>query len=645
MVQRLHTIFQKERNILLLILLLALINGLLYVFIVPPWQHYDEPNHFEYVWLLTDRNERPEIGDYDSGMRQAVVRSMAEHGFFRGMAAKPDLISDKPWIGTYSQLNKPVLYYFLASVPLRILSTEDVTIQLYAARLVSLALFLVTILAGWGVVVEITPEKHPLRFLVPLTMALLPAFVDLMTSVNNDVGAIAAFSIFLWGCVRLIRRGPSIWILLWVFGATGLSLFTKRTVFIALPLLGIALLFAILRGKLRKVAWGLMVISGIVGILAIFTWGDAALWYRDTLQNFPTRTSLPESPEGEAVFQLSIRPEDAAVELVQIIPIDISSELSGKPLTLGAWIWASEPIEINTVQLRSYHSRENFGEKIAVDETPRFYALTFTPAGNTARSWVLLEPGKHLTVDSPVEVYYDGIVLAQGEFPVDIAPQFTEDGSSGTWGGIPFDNLLRNGSAESSWFYLRPWADALGSKVFSDYQGQESFSLTIYTLVDWSSAGWYYRTALESIFRTFWAKFAWGHVSLMGSKPYSRILLPLTILAFIGVGLAFWQRRYRLRNLPWDALFFLGLTCLLVWGITFIRGSTYLLTRIYMPVARYTCPVIIPTMMILSTGWFTILATLERWLRVPGWVKYMIYVGFFLALNAYSLLSIVRFYG
>jgi hypothetical protein len=31
----------------------GLINGLLHTFMVPPWQHYDEPGNFEYAW--TDR--------------------------------------------------------------------------------------------------------------------------------------------------------------------------------------------------------------------------------------------------------------------------------------------------------------------------------------------------------------------------------------------------------------------------------------------------------------------------------------------------------------------------------------------------------------------------------------------------------------
>ncbi|HEY80691.1 MAG TPA: hypothetical protein G4O05_06380, partial [Caldilineae bacterium] len=51
-----------------LILLLALLNGLLYLFLVPPWQHYDEPGHFEYAWLIADRGRLPQAGDYDPAM-------------------------------------------------------------------------------------------------------------------------------------------------------------------------------------------------------------------------------------------------------------------------------------------------------------------------------------------------------------------------------------------------------------------------------------------------------------------------------------------------------------------------------------------------------------------------------------------------
>jgi len=42
---------------------------------------------------------------------------------------------------------------------------------------------------------------------VPLTLASLPGFADLLSSVNNDVGAVAFVSLVLWGSLRLIQRG------------------------------------------------------------------------------------------------------------------------------------------------------------------------------------------------------------------------------------------------------------------------------------------------------------------------------------------------------------------------------------------------------------------------------------------------------
>jgi len=44
------------------ILVLALANGLLYLVLVPPWQHYDEPTHFEYAWLRLWCINRPLLG-------------------------------------------------------------------------------------------------------------------------------------------------------------------------------------------------------------------------------------------------------------------------------------------------------------------------------------------------------------------------------------------------------------------------------------------------------------------------------------------------------------------------------------------------------------------------------------------------------
>ncbi|MCI0520644.1 MAG: hypothetical protein L0Z70_10380, partial [Chloroflexi bacterium] len=131
---------KKDRWFLAAILLAALAHGLIYLSLVPPWQHYDEPNHFEYAWLIAHRNQIPEAGDYDQEMRRETARSMIVHGFFRDMDFLPDLAAtDEPiYIGTYSQVSTPPFYYLLVSVPLRMAAGMDITSQLYVGRGVSL---------------------------------------------------------------------------------------------------------------------------------------------------------------------------------------------------------------------------------------------------------------------------------------------------------------------------------------------------------------------------------------------------------------------------------------------------------------------------------------------------------------------------
>src|SRR5215211_3224079 len=73
----------NERLVGRLLLLIALAQGLLYLALMPPWQHYDEPTHFEYAWLIANREQLPRYPDTDPVMRREVAASMLEHGFFR----------------------------------------------------------------------------------------------------------------------------------------------------------------------------------------------------------------------------------------------------------------------------------------------------------------------------------------------------------------------------------------------------------------------------------------------------------------------------------------------------------------------------------------------------------------------------------
>ena len=248
---------QRERAVAAAIVLLAMLHGLLYVFVVPPWQHYDEPTHFEYAWLIANTGEIPEEDGFDWEMRAELVRSMVAYDFYRGVAAPdPDALDpSRPPAGLrFPQLDDPPLYYLLVSVPVGLLQSSDLAGQLIGGRMVSVLLLGITVLCGWGVVRTITPKGSHFRLFLPLTMAMLPGFVELMTAVNNDVGATAMFSLFLWGSVRVIRRGVDPLNLAWVLVTALGAVFMKSTAYLAVPLAIVALVLGILPGALRRVA-------------------------------------------------------------------------------------------------------------------------------------------------------------------------------------------------------------------------------------------------------------------------------------------------------------------------------------------------------------------------------------------------------
>lgn len=632
------------------VLALGLLVGLIYAFTVPPWQHYDEPNHFEYAWLVASRGSIPQPGDFDPQMRRAVAESMIDHGFFTPLGFLPDLNAPNGeiWIGQYPQTGDPPLYYLWAALPLKLLQgSGDVTAQLYAARLASLVLYLLTLVAACGITGELAPPGHPLRFLLPLSLILMPAFVDLMTAVNNDVAAVAVFSWFLWGATRLIQRGLNWLDFFWSLAFALLGLFTRQTAYFAILLLPLAVVIAWYR-RVRPIWKGVAWVAGgvllLAAVLSVFSWGDAALWYRDASQLAPIRVSSPQAPMADYAFRLESASGEAPGRLVQILPVEQARQLAGKQVTLGAWMWASRPIEARSPELYVYAKGKGYRRPVSLTTQPQFFAFTTRLGRDTVRSWVILEPvpGKQ---DSPLEIYFDGLVLAEGAFPVDQAPIFESHSSTvGIWGGLQFTNLLRNASAEVSGPIVRNWADRLGER-FLPGASFDSLSLTLYSLLDRPAAGWYYLNTFKNLGRTFWAVFGWNGVYLLGSNPY-RPLAWITGIGLAGAVLAAWCLRKRL---PWEVIFLFAVALLLVWGFAMLRGSNYIFLRTgFYPAARYVYPAVIPAMLAFVGGWVFLLdQTLGRWLRKvnphrSSWLTYSPMILFLFGLNVYSLISMAQ---
>jgi len=296
-------------------------------------------------------------------------------------------------------------------------------------------------------------------------------------------------------------------------------------------------------------------------------------------------------------------------------------------------------------------------ENIDVGKEPRFFALQATLADTNPRIWISLTKTKSLSYED-VQIFYDGFVLVEGRRPLGEKPIFNAtDGSHGFWGGEPFTNLIRNGSAEKAGLRFRPWLDDLGS-IFLGDNTRPSLILTY--LYDWSNAGFMYKVTIPHLFRTFWAKFGWGHVPLIGDHPY-RYLAAVTLVLLGGTSYGGVRKR---RVLPWDVLLILWIAIFAVWFPIFVRGAIFLaLPHIYFPVARYALPVIIPMALVFSFGWLEVSRLLiQFWhkLAVIGdkagersqalrlvslqELQIVVYLFLFLILDIVSIISIARFY-
>ena len=334
------------------ILLLALLNGLLYLLLIPPWWHYDEPGQFEYAWLIANRASWPKQGEHDETMRREMAGSMQRFGWYTLRNYNPDFSSSAPiWIGAAQTGGQPA-YYFVISLPLRLVRGADMTLQYDLARLTSLLMYLLTILVIWKAMGELVGEGHALQWIVTTFIALLPSFTDTMTSVNDDVGAILISCIFLWLNLRMVKRGFSlVRLLVWIATLT-LCYFTKNTTWFAILVAPFVLFLSFLRGRSTRLIWAATAILVLTAALITFEGGGAASWFQNRTQTPPLRLETPHAVLGRHAFQIDYSGGRKPQQTGQFLSEDLVRTLRGKTVTLGVWGWADETIQAKAPALR-----------------------------------------------------------------------------------------------------------------------------------------------------------------------------------------------------------------------------------------------------------------------------------------------------
>lgn len=640
-----QTCWTTLRSPLFWFLLAATVQGCLYLFMIPPWQHYDEPGHFIYAWRLAYGERILELAPADQEFHSALEDSLKAHKFFRG-SSQTDVL------GFPSQLRHPPLFYLIASIPIRFAATLglDLAGQLRMARLLSLLLFVMTIGVAFGLVSELTPIGHPLRWGIPLSLLFLPPFADLMTAMNNDVGAVAVSSLFLWISVRTIRRGLSEARLLALIAFSLLAFGIKHVAAFTVVFIPLVVVLAV--WVQHQWSWKWFAILGsviLVGLtFLVFEWGDAASWYRMTgmhLQPSPTRVAHADAPLGSYALQIEAGMKEKETDQRRLIAPLMQHDIwriNGQTITIGGWMWANRtavvPAPGITHSMVSGEAYTVTTHPITVTTTPTFVSWVFSvPQGIDALHMAfVVDP--HPESDSvPLRVFLDGAVITTGVF-TGTSPMFDgSDGRSGVWNGVRFTNLVRNGSAEQGMPRFRPWIGQVLANHLNLGWGRTPDSL-LASLFDWKRSA-----EMLALYTNFIPldglvnRLAWGQITLQ-NPMWVYLLRALTVISLVSCLMWFSRKHPGISPGIRPALVMLGIVTALVW----LSTATRILPRIsegrLFPMARYSFPVIIPTLLFLGGGWVML------WPRRLRNAAMLLLVLAVLLLNIVSLLTVRAYY-
>lgn len=238
--------------------LVAVLNGLAWAWITPPFHVPDEMSHFAYVQYLAETGDAPRhvSGDYMSAEEQDALQRLRFFDVIGYTDHKPiwteagqkrldevldaglDRVSDG---SSSTAVNNPPLFYALQALPYLAASNGDLLDRFAAMRLLSVLLSALTVLCVFMFLREVFPATPWAWSAGALAAAFQPLFGFVSTGVNND-GALFLASAFLFLVLaRCLRRGLTARRAVALGAAVGLGLVTKLTFLAFVPAVAVAL--------------------------------------------------------------------------------------------------------------------------------------------------------------------------------------------------------------------------------------------------------------------------------------------------------------------------------------------------------------------------------------------------------------------
>ena len=180
------------------ILILNVLMGSVFALIQPPWQGYDEPQHYLIIKFVSMGYDNPFFRgdgwwnvppDLKDEWESKIVKSMVKHRFWEIHNAVPPMekLSFKMIFKGAMEFMQPPLFYSIAAVFMKILPQKDLVNSLYWLRFLSVIISTFTVIIYYKWISILVPRNINLKALYMLFIILNPMHCLLTSTINNDV--------------------------------------------------------------------------------------------------------------------------------------------------------------------------------------------------------------------------------------------------------------------------------------------------------------------------------------------------------------------------------------------------------------------------------------------------------------------------